>query len=291
MKDPRLIEIEFLSKLEQERTSTISPWEWSKSLGVSDNFFRDLVFGLFADRCLDGTSSMAPPVGAVTVGDVPWYMRTDPANWGLEHSARSLGNLLRQQSFEVHINHAGRVRLWRLQDEVARARIKDSFGLLWDKRHWDTDLIVRLAMKEPSETAVVLFIDIDDFKAFNTHAGYEVGDSVLRIVFQTVLNCVAGLGEAYRWGGDEIAALLPSTPLEVGRRIGEAIRADVERECGAHPVLMEKGLKTTVSVGAGSFIGRPLPTAVTTAVSELMKTVKINGKNRVIGKVLDLPDA
>ena len=72
----------------------------------------------------------------------------------------------------------------------------------------------------------------------------------------------------------------------MGERIGEVIRADVERECGAHASLLANSVKTTVSVGVGAFRGRPLPAAVTTAVSELMKKVKEAGKNKVVAENL-----
>lgn len=285
MKDPRLVEIEFLSALERERPTSLTVWDWSKLLGVSNELFTDMVFGLFRDGCLEGTSTITPPQSVQTYDN---NLVNPPEKWGQFEIERSVRTLLSgANSFAAHLNHSGRLRLWRLQDEVARARIKDAFGLLWDTRHWDTDLVVRLAMKDPDTTAVVLFIDIDNFKDVNTHAGYLVGNEVLRIVFQTVLTRVAGLGEAYRWGGDEITALLPNATREVGKHIGEAIRADVERECAVHPALRVAHLTTTVSVGVGAFTGRPSPASITTAASELMKKkVKEAGKNRVVDEVL-----
>jgi diguanylate cyclase (GGDEF)-like protein len=284
MKDPRVVEIEFLSALERERPSTIAPWDWEKRLGISGEAFRDMVFDLFRSCCLDGASALIPP--SHTLNAPPEEVL---GSWGAYDLQRNVRSALKRESFAAYVNHAGRLRLFRLQDEIAGGRIKDAFGLLWDQRHWDTDLIVRLAMKAPEKTAVVLFIDVDDFKTVNTKAGYLVGNEVLRIVFQIVLSRATGIGEAYRWGGDEIALLLPDAALEVGERIGEVIRAEVERECGAHPALQAAGVKTTVSVGVGAFAGRPLPAAVTTAVSELMKTkVKTAGKNKVVAEALVL---
>jgi diguanylate cyclase (GGDEF)-like protein len=239
-----------------------------------------MAFGLFCDGCLEGTSGVMPAQDGLT----RW------GEWGQPEVERSARSLLKNSSFAAHLNHAGRLRLWRLQDEIARARTKDSFGLLWDKRHWDTDLLVRLAMKDEKATAVVMFIDVDDFKAVNTKAGYLVGDEVLRIVFQTVLTLVTGIGEAYRWGGDEITALLPDANAEVGERIGRASRDEAAKQCGSHATLRTVELKTTVSVGVGAFTGRPSAAEITTQVSELMKTkVKAKGKNSVVAETLAFP--
>jgi diguanylate cyclase (GGDEF)-like protein len=273
MKDPRLVEIEFLSAIDRERPSSLTLWDWAKRLSVEQDFVRDMVFQLFKDGCLQGTSSIAVSAGYT---DIDKLGQVD-----VERSVRTV--LSGANSFSACLNHAGRVRLFRLQDEIAKARIRDSFGLLWDHRHWSSDLLIRLAVKDPTTTSVVLFIDVDDFKAVNTKAGYEVGNQVLRIVFQTVLNRVTGVGEAYRWGGDEIAVLLPDANRDLGERIGEAIRADVERECGAYSGLVAAGVTTTVSVGVGAFRGRPSADEVTTKVSELMKNVKSAGKNSVLG--------
>jgi diguanylate cyclase (GGDEF)-like protein len=189
------------------------------------------------------------------------------------------------------INHAGRLRLWRLRDEILRLRIKDSFDLLWDRRHWITDLTVRLAMSPSGASAAILFIDVDDFKAVNERASYRVGDDVLRVVFATIRDGVSGVGEAYRWGGDEVTAFLPGATLELAERIAESIRAAVERKCAVHPRLQDAGLRTTVSVGVGAFREGPSAELITAAVADLMRRVKAKGKNGVVAQTIDFISA
>jgi diguanylate cyclase (GGDEF)-like protein len=189
------------------------------------------------------------------------------------------------------LSHAGRLRLWRLRDEILRPRIKDSFDLLWDRRHWAADVTVRLAMTPAGSSSSILFIDVDDFKAVNERASYRIGDDVLRAVFATISDGVSGLGEAYRWGGDEVTAFLPGASLETAERVAESIRAAVERKCSLHPRLQDAGLHTTVSVGVGAFREGPSAELVTMAVSELMKRVKARGKNGVVARTIDFMSA
>ena len=97
MRDPRLVEIELLSKLERSRHEVVRPWEWIKELGVGEDFFKSMVFGLFAERCLDGAPSVVP-------GAAP----EDVATWGLPALSQSARALLSSQAFSAYINHAGR---------------------------------------------------------------------------------------------------------------------------------------------------------------------------------------
>jgi len=189
------------------------------------------------------------------------------------------------------VNHAGRLRLWRLRDEILRARLRDSFELLWDRRHFAADVTVRLAMSPPGASSAILFLDVDDFKAVNERISYRVGDDVLRLVFGCVRDCVSGVGEAYRWGGDEVTAFLPGATLESAERVAESIRATVERKCSLHARLQEAGLRTTVSVGVGAFREGPSADMVALAVAELMKRVKTSGKNGVVARAIDFVPA
>jgi diguanylate cyclase (GGDEF)-like protein len=284
MKDPRLVEIEFLSALERERSKFIKPSDWAKRLGVTEEFFVALAFNLFADHCLIASASVDPPNP-----DGRGYAGFDPSNlatWTQYSTVESVRRLLKGQAFPAYINHAGRLRLFRVRDEMLHARRKDEFDLLWNKRHWTPDLSMHLAMADGAARSVVLFIDVDDFKAVNEKASHLVGDEVLRMIFQIVLDKISDGGDAYRWGGDEIAALLPGTELAAGQRIGESIRAAVENQCAAHEALRIANLTTTVSVGVGAFAGLPTPDQVTAETAALMKRVKKKGKNSVLAENL-----
>lgn len=285
MKDPRLVEIEFLSALETERPGSLNIWTWADRLKIPQEVFVDMVFGLFCDGCLEGTSSIHAPGGYTSI---PNPNPPHPRDWGrtaMEQSVRTL--ISGANSWSAHINHAGRLRLWRTRDEVLKARTKDAFGLLWDKRHWDTDVGIRMAMSDADSSLAVMFIDVDNFKAVNEIAGHLVGDEVLRVIFQTTLDLVAGVGgESYRWGGDEITVLLPGMQLDAAAAVGDAIRKAVEHQCSLHPKVAERGLKVSVSVGVGATLSKLTAAEITAKTSELMKKVKAGGKNGVYSELL-----
>lgn len=97
------------------------------------------------------------------------------------------------------------------------------------------------------EPFILGMLDLDHFKLTNDRYGHQIGDCVLRLVGQTLLNCMRATDIVGRWGGDEVVVLLPRTNLTKGRQILERARIMVAES--ATPI--EGGiLKTSVSIGA-----------------------------------------
>jgi diguanylate cyclase (GGDEF)-like protein len=267
MKDPRVVEIEFLAELDRNSVSSIVPWDYEKKLGVSTRFFRDMILSLFWDGCLEGTDSIMAPHDS-NPG------RLHPTTWGVHERQQSLASLLKNTTFPAYINHKGRVRLWDLRDQLQKTRTKEKFGILWDRRDWTTEVTVGLAMLKNDAPSSVIFADVDGFKPVNDTLGHAVGDDVLRMIFDTVATLTKGVGEAYGWGGDEVVVFLPGVDAETAGERANAIEAQVAHQCVAHPALSKAGLVVTISVGRYSFTGRESPDAIAQRADELMFKAK-----------------
>lgn len=96
------------------------------------------------------------------------------------------------------------------------------------------------------------FIDIDDFKKrFNSPYGHErVDRDVLPRFMETLESHVFGRGYAYRQGGDEYLALLPSVSLESAVSLLDELRKKV-----ASLDYLGISARTTVSIGV-CFVGQ-----------------------------------
>jgi diguanylate cyclase (GGDEF)-like protein len=77
----------------------------------------------------------------------------------------------------------------------------------------------------------VLLLDIDRFKAINDIYGHSCGDAVLIRVAFLIRGCLRGSDMVARYGGDEIAILLPETDKSDATQIAEKLRRLIEGTC------------------------------------------------------------
>jgi diguanylate cyclase (GGDEF)-like protein len=73
----------------------------------------------------------------------------------------------------------------------------------------------------------VVMMDVDDFKKLNDEHGHLMGDRVLRAIANVVKSQMRGVDTAARYGGEEIAVILPRTEMVTAYNVGERIRAAI----------------------------------------------------------------
>ena len=74
----------------------------------------------------------------------------------------------------------------------------------------------------------LVMIDIDHFKSYNDCYGHPAGDECLRAVACTIESCLNRAGDfAARYGGEEIAVLLPGSDLSSAWALSETMRLAV----------------------------------------------------------------
>ncbi len=121
--------------------------------------------------------------------------------------------------------------------------------------------------------------DIDNFKQINDRHGHQTGDAVLCAVAAVFAQSVRELDLAARFGGEELALVLPGTPLAGARRLAERIRKGVE-ELG---VTAEAGetVHVTASFGAAAYPSYGSGSALVAAADGALYEAKRRGKNLV----------
>jgi diguanylate cyclase (GGDEF)-like protein len=125
--------------------------------------------------------------------------------------------------------------------------------------------------------ALAMF-DIDNFKAINDTHGHQQGDLVLREVAGVVRGACRVTDEPARYGGEELAVILPNTDLDGAHVVAEAIRRAVQ----ALTVRLPDGGSLGVTVSAGvSILDQPGdPAALIAAADAALYDAKRSGKNR-----------
>lgn len=97
-----------------------------------------------------------------------------------------------------------------LWDAIRRAETDSLTGLL-NRRAYDEKLeqAFRRTIRQQGETLSLILFDLDNFKEINDQFGHQFGDEYLQRMAQAVRVCVrTGVDYAFRFGGDEFAALL-----------------------------------------------------------------------------------
>jgi len=90
-------------------------------------------------------------------------------------------------------------------------------------------------------------LDLDSFKKYNDTYGHLSGDKLLRQVGQIIRDAIRSADNAFRYGGDEFALLLPQTDLEAAFQVVERVRKRVAEEFGTGEVAI------TTSIGLASW--------------------------------------
>jgi diguanylate cyclase (GGDEF)-like protein len=75
----------------------------------------------------------------------------------------------------------------------------------------------------------LLLLDIDHFKKVNDTYGHSCGDLVLKGVAALLKGCLRSADVAARYGGDEIAVILPETNESKASEVAEKLRRQLEK--------------------------------------------------------------
>jgi len=171
--------------------------------------------------------------------------------------------------------------LERDQAKLAELAIRDSLTGLYNRREFErllNDEIHRF--RRHGHPVSLLILDLDHFKQINDRYGHQVGDEALRTVAGLITNESRTGDVIARYGGEELAVILPETGAENAAALAE-------RTCQAiaeFPIMIspKEAIPITVSIGTATVpddahTARDLVTAADLAMYE----AKRNGRNCV----------
>jgi diguanylate cyclase (GGDEF)-like protein/PAS domain S-box-containing protein len=131
----------------------------------------------------------------------------------------------------------------------------------------------------------LLLLDIDHFKEFNDRYGHQAGDSCLRAVAATIVGNARSSDIAARYGGDELAVILPYADIVDARVVAEKLRSAIEELWLTHEGNPEGGNWVTVSIGGATAVACDVvtlraPEYLLTAADHALYKAKKQGRNR-----------
>ena len=143
-------------------------------------------------------------------------------------------------------------RIAGLQEFVSRSKrrlselaFRDHLTGLYNRRSFDARLRDEVERaRRYGRPFSLLMADIDHFKACNDQYGHQKGDDVLRGVGRIIASSVRRSDFTARYGGEELAVILPETGATQGAQVAEKVRRGVEELSSAYT-----SIAVTVSIG------------------------------------------
>jgi diguanylate cyclase (GGDEF)-like protein len=178
--------------------------------------------------------------------------RKDRATGALCFGSRDPSRFTRHHGTEF-LAHLGAVAAVCLENAVNRARllragITDFLTGWHNRRYLQQRLKEELARAQRrGGTIACLMIDIDKFKGINDGYGHLAGDNALKEVAQRIEAQIRSMDTAARFGGDELAILLPEATSAEAARLGERIREVI----ASQPISLNSQITRNLTVSVG----------------------------------------
>ena len=171
-----------------------------------------------------------------------------------------------------------------LHERVQRQAVTDELTGLFNHRRFHEAIFteVERARRFDQELGLIM-LDLDDFKQVNDTYGHQQGDLVLREVARIMRGFSRESDAPARYGGEELALLLPGTNLEGAYQLAERLREGIE-ELELVVSGRPERLRVTASLGVAAMTGNQDigPRELIATADSALYEAKRSGKNKTV---------
>jgi diguanylate cyclase (GGDEF)-like protein len=181
------------------------------------------------------------------------------------------------QDFDLHQTRIAEV-LAKRATSIIQAQYDPSTGLM-TRQAFERQATAVLGATTPTNTHIILYLDIDRLHVINETFGMHVGDDVIVNVAECMAKSLPAGALSARISGDRLAALIPNCSMDSAAIVAEKIRAAA---AAIVPRPGQGSFEVSVCVGAAPIIRSDNPLAHALATAEIAcKAAKDRGRNRV----------
>ncbi|MAD15340.1 MAG: GGDEF domain-containing protein [Alteromonadaceae bacterium] len=183
-------------------------------------------------------------------------------------------------SFSTALNDAEReiTRLRNQLEQSQQAALYDALTGLCNRRYFDEELAAH-AMRP---NMCLILADLDHFKKINDTHGHVMGDLVLKASAKKLQAACREGAQAFRFGGEEFAIIVPNSKLSVARQIAETMRRSIEKIGVRDKRTSEVLGGISASFGIAEMKAGMNPLALIEAADKQLYEAKNLGRNRVM---------
>ncbi len=183
--------------------------------------------------------------------------------------AHLMRTLIGEYASNLHRRH-------KLEAELGAIAVTDQLTGASNRRRCDELLERELGRSKRYKTPmVVLFLDLDHFKAVNDKHGHAVGDTVLIELVRVLEHLLRATDYLFRYGGEEFLVIGSNTELANGKILAEKVRTAVKE----HDFSPVEGI--TVSVGLTAYVDGDSVQDLVKRADEALYEAKNAGRDQV----------
>lgn len=182
-----------------------------------------------------------------------------------------------------------------MEEKLSAMAMTDGLTGLANRRAFDGALERewQRTLREGTQMSLLL-LDIDHFKKFNDLHGHQVGDDCLRAVAAAATGAVRQTDTVARYGGEEIAIILPHADAQGALETAQKVRLAIEELRVTHAGNLEGGGWVTASIGVATVLARHggtmrMPESLLLLADNALYKAKHAGRNRVEVAMLIAP--
>jgi len=187
------------------------------------------------------------------------------------------------QAMQNKLNEANKeMELLRLElTQVRQMAVTDGLTGLLNRRAFDMTLAEIIEQSEPDKTYLSL-LDIDHFKRVNDDYGHTVGDNVIKYVAALMKKHSEDHHYVARYGGEELAIIMPNTSEDKAIEISENIRSSMESSRLKRKDNNQPLHKITLSIGIAQLRAGDDSESLVVRADSALYQAKETGRNKVV---------
>jgi diguanylate cyclase len=168
-------------------------------------------------------------------------------------------------------------------EKAEEAGLRDVVTAIGNRRFFDASFVDEVEKaRRQGDNICLAMADIDKFKLVNDRFGHLVGDRLLRLFANILVQNIRGQDKVARFGGEEFALIFPGARLSEAVIAVERIRSVLEAKQWTIEPSGERVGKVTASFGVAKLRADESAKDLLRRADERLYEAKVQGRNRVV---------